>query len=352
MNQAQPYNMICPVITFNEFRNRLQDVHPAELLILVDENTGKHCLPELLKHVPELNDAAVFELTSGEMNKTLQHCERVWHFMSDRQFSRKTVVINLGGGVLCDMGGLIAALYKRGVDFYNVPTTLLAMIDAALGGKVAVDLMPYKNQIGLFQSAQALVLHPDFMSTLPQNEIVNGYAEMLKHALISDENYWNELIQTKPENIAESSILKSIAIKSGIVERDPMEQNVRKLLNFGHTVGHAIESHYLTSSTPLIHGHAVALGMLVESQVSHDLGLLSHANLERIGTNITKLYAIPSDLWAHLEQLYALMLNDKKNSAGKVKMVLLEAIGKAVYDQIVDRGAFENAALIISKKYA
>jgi 3-dehydroquinate synthase len=127
---------------------------------------------------------------------------------------------------------------------------------------------------------------------------------------------------------------------------------VRKLLNFGHTVGHAIESHYLTSSTPLKHGHAVALGMLVESQVSHDLGLLSHANLERIGTNITKLYAIPSDLWAHLEQLYALMLNDKKNSAGKVKMVLLEAIGKAVYDQIVDRGAFENAALIISKKYA
>jgi 3-dehydroquinate synthetase len=148
MNQAQPYNMICPVITFNEFRNRLQDVHPAELLILVDENTGKHCLPELLKHVPELNDAAVFELTSGEMNKTLQHCERVWHFMSDRQFSRKTVVINLGGGVLCDMGGLIAALYKRGVDFYNVPTTLLAMIDAALGGKVAVDLMPYKNHLG------------------------------------------------------------------------------------------------------------------------------------------------------------------------------------------------------------
>ena len=352
MNQAQPYNMICPVITLNEFRNRLHDALPAELLILVDENTRKCCLPQLFKGFPELQDTAVFELPSGEINKNLQHCERVWNYMSEAHFSRKALIINLGGGVLCDMGGFIAALYKRGVDFYNVPTTLLAMVDAALGGKVAVDLMPYKNQIGLFQSAQALVLHPDFLSTLPQNEIVNGYAEMLKHALISDENYWNELIQTKPENIAESSILKSIAIKSGIVERDPMEQNVRKLLNFGHTVGHAIESFYLTSETPLKHGHCVALGMLFESQISYNRGLLSLEDLERIGTNITKLYAIPSDLWAHLEQLYALMLNDKKNSAGKVKMVLLEAIGTAVYDQIVGRDAFESAALIISKKYA
>jgi 3-dehydroquinate synthase len=213
MNQAQPYNMICPVITLNEFRNRLHDAVPAELLILVDENTRKYCLPQLVKGFPELQDVAVFEMPSGENNKTLQHCERVWNYMSEAQFSRKALIINLGGGVLCDMGGFIAALYKRGVDFYNVPTTLLAMVDAALGGKVAVDLMPYKNQIGLFQSAQALVLHPDFLSTLPKNEIVNGYAEMLKHALISDENYWNELIQTKPENIAESSILKSILVK-------------------------------------------------------------------------------------------------------------------------------------------
>lgn len=352
MNQAQPYNMNCPVISLNEFRDRLHDALPAELLILVDENTRKHCLPELLNGFPELADVAVFELPSGEINKTLQQCEVVWQFMSERQFSRKMMLINLGGGVLCDMGGLIAALYKRGVVFYNIPTTLLAMVDAALGGKVAVDLMPYKNQIGLFQSAKALVLHPEFLSTLPQEEIVNGYAEMLKHALISDENYWNELIQTKPENIAESSILKSISIKSGIVERDPMEQNVRKLLNFGHTVGHAIESFYLTSETPLKHGHCVALGMLIEAQISYNRGLLSLEDLERIGTNITKLYAIPSDLWTHFEQLYALMLNDKKNSAGKVKMVLLEAIGTAVYDQTVDRDAFESAALIISKKYA
>ncbi len=343
MNQAQPENMICPIITVSEFRNRMIDAHATELLILVDENTRKYCLPELLSLVPELNEAAIFELPSGEINKTLQHCESVWQFMSERQFSRKTVLINLGGGVLCDMGGLIAALYKRGVVFYNIPTTLLAMVDAAHGGKVAVDLMPFKNQIGLFQSAEALVLHPEFLLTLPQDEVVNGYAEMLKHALISDENYWNELIQTNPENIEESSILKSIAIKSSIVERDPMEQNVRKLLNFGHTVGHAIESFYLTSSTPLKHGHAVAIGMLVEAQISHDLGLLAENNLLEIGTNITKLYAIPSDLWEQTEALFELMLNDKKNSEGRVKMVLLEAIGKAIYDQHGDFEIFQKA---------
>lgn len=352
MNQAQPNNMICPVIAISEFRNILNVTHPTELLILVDENTRKYCLHELLSLVPELNEAAVFELPSGEINKTLQHCERVWQFMSERQFSRNAVVINLGGGVLCDMGGLIAALYKRGVVFYNIPTTLLAMVDAAHGGKVAVDLMPFKNQIGLFQAADALVLHPEFLSTLPQEEIVNGYAEMLKHALVSDENYWNELIQTKPENIAESSILKSIAIKSGIVERDPMEQNVRKLLNFGHTVGHAIESFYLTSSTPLKHGHAVAIGMLVEAQISYDMGILSQEDLIAIGTNITKYYVFPSDLWEQTQALFDLMLNDKKNSEGRVKMVLLEAIGKAIYDQQVDIDVFQKALELVTEKQA
>jgi 3-dehydroquinate synthase len=212
--------------------------------------------------------------------------------------------------------------------------------------------MPFKNQIGLFQSAEALVLHPEFLLTLPQDEIVNGYAEMMKHALISDENYWNELIQTNPENIEESSILKSIAIKSGIVERDPMEQNVRKLLNFGHTVGHAIESYYLTSDSPIKHGHAVALGMLVEAQISHDLGLLSHDALSSIGTNITKLYAVPSDLCKHAEALFELMLNDKKNSGGQVKMVLIEKIGKAVFDQNVNFVVFQKALKLVTEKQA
>jgi 3-dehydroquinate synthase len=351
MNDAQSKNMICPVITLNEFRKRLNDTGNAEFLILVDENTRKYCLPVLLKFFPELNGAAIFELPSGEINKTLQHCEMVWQFMSERQFSRKAVVINLGGGVLCDMGGLIAALYKRGVVFYNIPTTLLAMVDAAHGGKVAVDLMPYKNQIGLFQFAEALVLHPEFLLTLPKDELISGWAEMLKHALISDDAYWLNLIAQNPENIQISLIEKSIAVKANIVKSDPMEQNVRKLLNFGHTVGHAIESHYLTSSTPLKHGHAVALGMLVEAQISYDLGLLSIDELAAIGTNITKLYAFPSDLCEHTEALFELMLNDKKNSEGQVKMVLLEKIGKAIYDQHVDFAIFQKALHSATKNH-
>ncbi len=352
MNHAQSNNIICPVITLNEFRKRLNDTGATELLILVDENTRKYCLPVLFKLFPELNEAAVFELPSGEINKTLQYCESVWQFMSARQFSRKTVVINLGGGVLCDMGGLIAALYKRGVVFYNIPTTLLAMVDAALGGKVAVDLMPFKNQIGLFQSAEALVLHPEFLLTLPKDELISGWAEMLKHALISDDAYWLNLIAQNPENIQISLIEKSIAVKANIVKSDPMEQNVRKLLNFGHTVGHAIESYYLTSDSPIKHGHAVALGMLVEAQISHDLGLLSHYELAAIGTNITKLYAFPSDLCEHIKALFELMLNDKKNSGGQVKMVLIEKIGKAVFDQNVNFVVFQKALKLVTEKQA
>jgi 3-dehydroquinate synthase len=352
MNASSPNSLLCPVISMAQFKAHFQEIPAAEVLILVDENTREFCLSILLRELDILKEAQIFEIKSGEINKTLQHCEMVWQFMSARQFSRKTVVINLGGGVLCDMGGLIAALYKRGVVFYNIPTTLLAMVDAAHGGKVAVDLMPFKNQIGLFQAAEALVLHPEFLSTLPQVEIVNGYAEMLKHALIADENYWQELSDLGPNKIDQKAILKSIAIKSGIVERDPNEKNVRKLLNFGHTVGHAIESFYLNSNEPLKHGHAVAIGMLVEAQISHDSGLLSHDELAAIGTNITKLYAVPSDLCKHAEALFELMLNDKKNSQGQVKMVLIEKIGKAVFDQNVDFVVFKKALKLVTEKQA
>jgi 3-dehydroquinate synthase len=335
-----------------EFMDQFQEIPAAEVLILVDENTREFCLPILFRELDILKEAQIFEIKSGEINKTLQHCEVVWQFMSERQFSRKVLVVNLGGGVLCDMGGLIASLYKRGVVFYNIPTTLLAMVDAAHGGKVAVDLMPYKNQIGLFQAAEALVLHPEFLSTLPQEEIVNGYAEMLKHALIADGNYWQELSELSPNKIDEKAILKSIAIKSEFVEHDPTEKNVRKLLNFGHTVGHALESFYLTSETPLKHGHAVALGMLVEAQISSDLGLLSLDELVAIGANITKHYEFPSDLCEHKEALFELMLNDKKNSGGQVKMVLLEKIGKAVFDQNVDFEVFQKALKSVTEKQA
>lgn len=352
MNASNQNSLLCPVISMAEFKAQCHREKWDEVLILVDENTRLHCLPELLQFLPELKEASLFELPSGEINKTIQYCERVWHFMSERQFSRKAVVINLGGGVLCDMGGLIAALYKRGVRFFNVPTTLLAMVDAAQGGKVAVDLMPFKNQIGLFQAAEAMVLHPEFLSTLPQEEIVNGYAEMLKHALIADENYWQELTHSSPNQVDEKAILKSIAIKSGIVERDPNEKNVRKLLNFGHTVGHALESFYLNSNQPLKHGHAVALGILIEAQISHDLGLLSPNDLATIGTNITKHYAFPSDLCTHTKALFEVMLNDKKNSEGQVKMVLLESIGKAIFDQKVDFEVFQKVLKLTTEKYA
>jgi 3-dehydroquinate synthase len=352
MNVSNQNSLLCPVISMVEFKAQLKEIRVDEVLILVDENTRKFCLPILLRELDILKEAQIFEIPSGETNKTLQHCEKVWQLMSEQQLSRQTVVINLGGGVLCDMGGLIAALFKRGLRFFNIPTTLLAMVDAAHGGKVAVDLLPFKNQIGLFQAAEALVLHPEFLSTLPQEEIVNGYAEMLKHALIADENYWEELNSLSPIQVDEQAISKSIAIKSDFVQRDPNEKNVRKLLNLGHTVGHALESYYLNANQPLKHGHAVALGIFIEAQISHDLGLLSHNDLATIGTNITKHYAFPSDLCRHTEELFEVMLNDKKNSEGQVKMVLLESIGKAIFDQKVDFEVFQKALKITSENYA
>lgn len=319
-----------------------------EYLVLMDENTEKHCLPVLLKEVPDLNNALFFVLPAGEKNKILAQCEAVWHFMSEQLLSRKCLIINLGGGVLCDMGGLIAGLYKRGIPFINIPTTLLAIVDASIGGKVAVDLMPYKNQIGLFNEADAQVLHMPFIETLPQVELLSGYAEMLKHALISDEKHWIVLVDNGFQNLSEDIILRSIQIKTEIVQRDPKEKGERKLLNFGHTVGHALESYYLNSETPLKHGHAVAIGMLIEAHISVQKNHLDATLYYEITKYISTHYETPKNIKDNAQLIFQIMLQDKKNERNEVRSVLLTGIGSAIYDQSV---SLEDLKLALAESF-
>jgi 3-dehydroquinate synthase len=239
--------------------------------ILVDEHTIADCLPIIMEEIPMLKDAEIIETESGEENKTIEVVTQVWYAMSDLHADRKSLVINLGGGVLTDMGGFIASTYKRGVDFINIPTTLLSEVDASVGGKLGIDLGGLKNQIGVFNFPKGVYIYPEFLQTLPDNQLRSGFAEVLKHALIKDDKYWEEVkdIEVFEHEDWTDIIAHSVQIKNKVVLNDPKESGERKILNFGHTIGHAIETYHLENSDqPFLHGEAIAIGMVAEAILS------------------------------------------------------------------------------------
>jgi len=237
----------------------------SKVAILVDENTKRNCLPKL----PQLENSIIIEVTSGEINKSISSCNYIWEQLSEHNFDRDSLLINLGGGVIGDMGGFAASTYKRGIDFIQVPTTLLAMVDASVGGKLGVDFNGLKNQIGLFNNPESVLIFPEFLETLPENQLKSGYAEVVKHALISDNNLWEKIISVPFNEMNWGEIIEtSINIKNKIVLSDPYEKGERKKLNFGHTFGHAVESYYLEKGTPILHGEAVLMGILLEVEMS------------------------------------------------------------------------------------
>lgn len=244
--------------------------------------------------------------------------------------------------MVTDLGGFVASVYKRGLAFINVPTSLLGMVDAAVGGKTGIDFAGYKNQIGTFAAAQATYIDTGFLHTLPSEEWANGFAELLKHALISDAQLWQDLskIQDIQNELHSEFIQKGVQIKAEIVAHDPTENGLRKILNFGHTIGHALESYYLNSDTPLSHGHAVAIGLLLESKLSVEQATLTKEEFLSIETRIKSSYAlqIPNDA----EGLWALMQQDKKNDNGEVRICLLPQIGSCLFDQKLDFVVFEK----------
>lgn len=315
----------------------------SKIIILVDENTKIHCLPKVLQWIT-LVDENVIEMASGEINKTIETCCMVWQKLADFGADRKSLLLNIGGGVVTDLGGFVASTYKRGIDFINIPTTLLAMVDASVGGKTGVDFGMLKNQIGVINSPQAVIVHSEFLSTLEKRQFISGYAEMLKHGLIANEEHWTTLEQKKLA-INEKLIKDSVAIKAAIVANDPYEQGERKKLNFGHTLGHAIESYFLEKNfkNDLLHGEAIAVGMILEAYLSHKLCGLSKIEMDEIKTVITSFYPkVNIDSMEH-EEILSYMKHDKKNSHGNVNFTLLTAIGHAVFDKKVDERLFKEA---------
>ncbi len=304
--------------------------------IMVDENTIKHCLPILLAATEELADAEIIETESGEKNKSLDVCFQLWSAMSELQADRKSLLINLGGGVICDMGGFVAATFKRGIDFINIPTTLLAQVDAAIGGKTGVDLNNIKNQVGLFAFPEAVFVAPKFLETLPPSQLKSGFAEVVKHGLIADRQYWNSIREIKKvrNDITDDIIFQSLKIKNNIVVEDPEEANWRKVLNFGHTIGHAFESYSLEHDRkPISHGEAVAAGMICEAFLSHRKLGLGRNDLHEIVSFILRVfdpYPVKKEAFADFINL---MRNDKKNVKGEIRFTLLSSIGSAKVDK-------------------
>ena len=257
----------------------------AKKILFVDENTHEHCWPYLLTNFEVLKEAEVIVLPAGEDNKTMEVCFQVWQALSEYKIKRSDIIINLGGGVVTDMGGFIASIYKRGLAFVNIPTTLLSMVDAAVGGKTGVNLLPWKNQLGTFTMPAFTFCDPIFLSTLPDKEVESGKAEMIKHGLIADADFYHELMQ-KDTFTTTKSILRAIQIKASIVDLDPKESGERKKLNFGHTVGHAIEGFCHQQHKCYTHGECVAWGMIVESKLSASKGLLSNKEVENIESSL------------------------------------------------------------------
>ena len=318
-------------ITKSSFGNVIELYSKANIIIIVDENTHDYCLEFLMTNFSVLANAEIILLPVGEENKVMEVCFQVWETFTEFNFSRKDLVINLGGGIVTDMGGFIASIFKRGMNFIHIPTSLLGMVDASIGGKNGVDLAGFKNQLGVFNDPSHIFIDVSFLYTLPERELYNGYAEMLKHGLIADEKLWKDLITIKSDDelMDEKLIYRTIKVKLDIVKVDPKEQNVRMKLNFGHTIGHALESHFL-SSTPIAHGHAVALGICGEAYLSFKKKKISSEEFHQIEDVIVRNFPMIQLTDEDVIDVIERMKNDKKNHSGGIYFVLLEGIGNAI----------------------
>jgi len=321
---------------YSQLTAYLKKSKPSTIFILVDSNTHNNCLNIFLQKLETDVTIEVIEMEPGEENKNIETCSGIWSTLSELGADRKSLLINLGGGVVTDLGGFVASTFKRGISYINVPTSLLAMVDASVGGKCGVDLGNLKNQIGVINQPEMVLVDSNYLSTLPANEMRSGLAEILKHGLIASETYWekaNNLEALTLEDL-DSLISESIEIKSSIVKKDPTEKNLRKTLNYGHTLGHAIESYFLINpnKTTLLHGEAIAAGMIMATYLSNKKCNFPKNKLEKITLKIHEIYPKIALEKNDYDAIIELLKFDKKNSHGNIYFVLLKDIGEAELD--------------------
>lgn len=325
-----PDNILFSADPSNDLLAFLNQKKYSKIVVLTDENTRRHCYPILEKKLPE---HVVIEVKSGEEQKNLDTCAEIWKDLTGLALDRHAVLVVLGGGVLGDMGGFCAATYKRGIDFILIPTTLLAQVDASIGGKLGIDFEHLKNHIGVFQQPALTLLYTGFLKTLPEAELRSGYAEVIKHTLISDKAMWQQISKKSLQKQDWDGLLKhSVTFKAHVTTEDPKEKGLRKILNAGHTIGHAVESYLLASGNRILHGEAIALGIVAEGFIAHQRNMLTAEDFTSITNYILSVYGKVNLGDKQIEEAAQLTVQDKKNKGNKILCVLQDGIGRARWD--------------------
>jgi len=332
-------NIIVTQDIVETIKSAIQDYFAKKTYILVDENTYKHCFPLIEKAF--IFPPQIITIKSGDENKNLETSQIIWNYLSNNEGDRSSLLINLGGGVITDIGGFVASSFKRGIDFINIPTTLLAQVDASIGGKVGINSNGLKNEIGFFSHAKKVLIYPEFLKTLDKNELISGFGEVVKHALIDSPESWNKLQSFNTENIdylkLQNLIEKSAQVKQKIISQDPTEKGIRQSLNFGHTFGHAIETFLGRKNIKILHGEAVAIGLICELFISNKILDLDLSKMFKIVEYIAinfKSFKIEMDSY---EEIYELMKHDKKNINNEIRFALISDIGEVKVNQTCEK---------------
>ncbi|MBN2167309.1 MAG: 3-dehydroquinate synthase [Marinilabiliaceae bacterium] len=318
----------------------LNSFQKDKIFVLTDDNSYKYCYPKI-KGIDGICDERTFVITAGDDHKNIDVVVELWKKLSNGGADRKSVLINLGGGMPTDLGGFVASTFKRGLKFINIPTTLLSQVDASVGGKTGINFEGFKNEIGVFNIAHAVLIDTSFLDTLDSGNLISGFAEMIKHTLIFSEKSWLELksFNLKNPNLEglKKLVADSIAIKEHFVEADPTEKGIRKALNFGHTIGHAIESFALKSGRPLLHGYAVAYGMIAELYLSHLKLGFPLDEVKSISESILSIYGSFAIDKSTDDIIYELTTHDKKNEGGRINVTLLDKPGSVQIDIVCSK---------------
>jgi len=341
MSKSLPKISYGKIMEQNELINNI--VNGKKGFLIVDQNTFQ--CREILKDSPIYNFPFI-KLKAGEEFKNLEQISLIWEFLNKQNATRNDIVFCLGGGVINDMGGFAASTFKRGLSFVNIPTTLLSMVDASIGGKTGFNFNHYKNNIGTFNQPLMVFSDSIFLNTLPKKELLSGMAEVIKHAIIGDKTLWEYLNEKNINNIDFSYIIKTSSnLKLEVVDKDPFEKNIRKSLNLGHTVGHAIESYLLDENQPIMHGFAVAKGIIIEAFFAHKLNLLSKSDFEEINNTINKYFNNSLNFNIDVSKILSKMKGDKKNNSSNINFSLPNSIGKISIDNEISIETIEALLL-------